>query len=57
LIGDFDYVEKGKPDILKTSTGLQIDKKGRQVNVHGWYQFESSGHLIDINGHKKFDRS
>jgi len=57
LIGDFDYVEKGKPDILKTSTGLHIDKKGRQVNVHGWYQFESSGHLIDINGHKKFDRS
>jgi len=37
LIGDFDFVEKGKPDIVKTSSGIYIDKRGRQVNVHGWY--------------------
>jgi len=55
LMGDFDYKNES-PEILKTQKGDFVDKRGRRVNKHGWYQVDNSGHLIDISGHKKFDR-
>lgn len=56
-MGDFDY-SNDRPDLTKQSSKNSfIDKQDRRVNQHGWYQFDPKGHLIDINGHKKFDKS
>jgi len=33
-----------------------MDKKGNRVNRHGWMTQTNQGHLIDLNGRKKFDK-
>jgi len=57
LMGDFDYTDDQKPQLMKSSQGFYIDKKGRRVNRHGWMTLASQGHLVDIHGRKKFDKS
>ena len=56
IMGDFDYVD-GKPQLMQTNKGFFMDKKGRRVNKHGWMTLAGQGHLVDVQGRKKFDKS
>lgn len=55
IMGDFDYVE-GKPELMQSKQGFFMDKKGRRVSKHGWMTLASQGHLVDVQGRKKFDK-
>ena len=56
IFGDFDFDENGKPNLMQTTKGFFIDKKGRRVNKFGWMTHAGQGHLVDQHGRKKFDR-
>jgi len=56
LMGDFDY-KNGKPELMQSSQGFFMDKKGRRCNKHGWMVLLNQGHIVDISGRKKFDKS
>ena len=34
-----------------------MDKKSRRVNKVGWMTLAGQGHLVDVHGRKKFDKS
>lgn len=56
LMGDFDFKD-GQPQLMQTQKGFFMDKKSRRVNKHGWMTLAGQGHLVDISGRKKFDKS
>lgn len=56
LMGDFDYID-GKPSLMQSKQGFYMDKKGRRVNKFGWMVLAGQGHLVDIHGRKKFDKT
>ncbi len=47
IFGDFDFDENGKPNLMQTTKGFFIDKKGRRVNKFGWMTLAGQGHLVD----------
>ena len=55
ILGDFDYSD-GKPILMKTAQGFQVDKKARRVNNNGWFTIPNQGHIVDKDGRKKFDK-
>lgn len=56
LMGDFDY-KNGQPELMQSSQGFFMDKKGRRCNKHGWMVLLNQGHIVDISGRKKFDKA
>jgi len=56
MMGDFDY-DDGKPELMQSKQGYFMDKKARRVNKHGWMVLAGQGHLVDVSGRKKFDKS
>lgn len=34
-----------------------MDKNGRRVNKFGWLTLAGQGHLVDVSGRKKFDKT
>ena len=58
LMGDFNYSkESGKPELMQNNRQMFMDKKSRRVNKHGWMTLAGHGHLVDVTGMKKFDKS
>ena len=56
MMGDFDY-SGTKPNLLQSQQGFYLDKRSRRVNKHGWLTMGTQGHLVDVSGHKKFDKT
>jgi len=52
-MGNFDYDEKEKPQILKDKFGQRMDKHLRLVNASGWL-VDTEGNIIDNQGSIKF---
>jgi len=42
---------------MQTNKGMFMDKKSRRVNKVGWMTLAGQGHLVDVHGRKKFDKS
>lgn len=56
MMGDFDYTG-AKPNLLQSAQGFFLDKRSRRVNKFGWMTQAGHGHLVDVTGRKKFDKS
>lgn len=56
IMGDFDY-SKEQPQLMQNNKGMFMDKKSRRTNKIGWMTLAGQGHLVDIHGRKKFDKS
>lgn len=57
LMGDFDFSNDGRPKLMQNDKKMFMDKKSRRVNKHGWMTLAGQGHLVDVHGRKKFDKS